>query len=169
MECPYCGGESQVKDSRTSSEGGRQTIRRRRECTACKRRFTTKEQLGAPSIKVQKRDGHYKPFDPDKIVWVLGRVCSDRPGLTTADHQRLARKVEAELLDEGVKTIRSGEIVERLLRLLKDVDRLAHDRLAADYLDENGRVRTDLPRPAPGPQAGQLGLPGMIEEEEEKS
>ena len=169
MECPYCGGESQVKDSRTSSEAGRQTIRRRRECTACKRRFTTKEQLGAPSIKVQKRDGHHEPFEPDKIVWVLGRVCSDRPGLTPADHQRLARKVEAELLDEGVKTIRSGEIVERLLRLLKDVDRLAHDRLAADYLDENGRVRTDVPRPPSSGQAGQLGLPGMIDEEEEKS
>ncbi len=169
MECPYCGGESQVKDSRTSSEGGRQTIRRRRECTVCKRRFTTKEQLGAPAIKVQKRDGHHEPFDPGKIVRVVARVGRDRPGLGPADQQRLARKVEAELLDEGVKTIRSGEIVERLLRLLKDVDRLAHDRLAADYLDENGRVRTDVPRPAAGPQAGQLGLPGMIDEEEDKS
>lgn len=164
MQCPYCGGDSQVKDSRTSSEG----IRRRRECVVCKRRFTTYEQLGAPAIKVQKRDGRHEPFDPGKIVRVLERVGRDRPALGPADRQRLARAIEAQLLDEAVKTIRSGEILERLLALLGDVDRMARDRLAADYLDENGRVRTDAPRGARR-QAGQLGLPGMIEEDEETS
>jgi transcriptional repressor NrdR len=166
LQCPYCGKDSHVKDSRTSSEGGRPTIRRRRECAECKRRFTTYEQLGAPNIKVMKRKGVTAPFDPDKIVRALKRVGRDRAALGPADRERLARKIEAELLDEGVKTIRSGEIVERLLRLLKEVDRVAHDRLAANYLDENGRVRTDAPRaeePQPGPQ---LGLPGVIEEEE---
>ncbi|HEU5059459.1 MAG TPA: ATP cone domain-containing protein [Kofleriaceae bacterium] len=162
MQCPYCGKDSQVKDSRTSADG----IRRRRECTECKRRFTTYEQLGAPAIKVQKRDGRHEAFDPAKIARVLARIGRDRPTFADADQQRVARKVEAELLDQGVKTIRSGEIVERLLRLLKDVDRLAHDRLAADYLDENGQLRTDAPRPK-RPSAGQLGLPGMIEEDEE--
>lgn len=159
MQCPYCGHDSQVKDSRVSSEG----IRRRRECTECKRRFTTYEQLGAPAIKVQKRDGSYQPFDSNKIVRVLKRVGRDRAGLGPADQQRLARRIEAELVDEGVKTIRSGQIVDRLLRLLKEVDRVAYDRLAANYLDEAGRLRTDAPKDEE-PSAGQLGL---FEDDEE--
>lgn len=165
MECPYCGADSVVKDSRTSSEGGRQTIRRRRQCVQCSRRFTTYEQLGAPPIKVLKRDGHHEPFDPEKIVRVLARVASDRPGLGPGDHQRLARAIEAQLLDAGVKTIRSGEIVDRLLALLGDVDRMARDRLAADYLDESGHLRTDAPRPTRR-SSGQL---AMFDEEEDKS
>ena len=162
MQCPYCGKDSQVKDSRTSADG----IRRRRECTDCKRRFTTYEQLGAPAIKVQKRDGRHEAFDPGKIGRVLERIGRDRPAFTAGDQQRVARRIEAELLDAGVKTIRSGEIVERLLRLLRDVDRLAHDRLAADYLDENGHLRTEAPR-TERPTAGQLGLPGLREDDEE--
>jgi transcriptional repressor NrdR len=162
VQCPYCGGDSQVKDSRLSAEG----IRRRRECVECKRRFTTYEQLGAPAIKVQKRDGSFQPFDSGKIVRVLKRVGRDRPGLGAADQQRLARKIEAELVDEAVKTIRSGEIIDRLLGLLKEVDRVAYDRLAANYLDEGGRLRTDAPK-SEEPSAGQLGLPGMTGDDEE--
>jgi len=162
VQCPYCGHDSQVKDSRVSSEG----IRRRRQCVNCSRRFTTYEQLGAPPIKVQKRDGRFEAFDSKKIARVLGRVGKDRPGLGAGDQQRLARTIEAELLDAAVKTIRSGEVVDRLLRLLKDVDRVAYDRLAANYLDEGGRLRTDAPK-SDEPSAGQLGLPGMIEDDEE--
>ena len=159
MQCPYCGGDSQVKDSRLSTEG----IRRRRECGECKRRFTTYEQLGPPAIKVQKRDGGHQPFDSNKIMRVLKRVGRDRPGLGPADQQRLARRIEAELVDEAVKTIRSGEIALRLLRLLKEVDRVAYDRLAANYLDESGQLRTDAPK-SDEPSAGQLGL---FEDDEE--
>jgi hypothetical protein len=65
-----------------------------------------------------------------------------------------------------VKTIRSGEIIDRLLGLLKEVDRVAYDRLAANYLDEGGRLRTDAPK-SEEPSAGQLGLPGMIGDDEE--
>ncbi len=162
MQCPYCGADSQVKDSRLSSEG----IRRRRECGVCKRRFTTYEQLGAPPIKVQKRDGHFEAFDSKKIARVLGRVGKDRPGLGAADQLRLARRIEAELVDEAMKTIRSGEIALRVLRLLKEVDRVAYDRMAANYLDESGHLRTDAPK-SDEPSAGQLGLPGMIEDDEE--
>lgn len=160
MQCPYCGHDSQVKDSRVSSEG----IRRRRQCVNCSRRFTTYEQLGAPPIKVQKRDGHHEPFDPGKIVNALKRVGRDRAALGPADRERLARTIEAELLDAAVKTIRSGEIVDRLLRLLKEVDRVAYDRLAANYVDESGRLRTDAPK-AEEPSAGQLGLFDGDEEE----
>jgi len=162
VQCPYCGGDSQVKDSRVSSEG----IRRRRQCVECSRRFTTYEHVGAPPIKVQKRDGRFEPFDSAKIARVIGRIGKDRPALAAADRQRLARKIEAELVDAGVKAIRSGEVVDRLLLLLKEVDRVAYDRLAANYLDEGGRLRTDAPK-SEEPSAGQLGLPGMIEDDEE--
>ena len=161
MQCPYCGHDSQVKDSRVSAEG----IRRRRQCVHCSRRFTTYEQLGQPSIKVQKRDGRFEPFDSNKIVKALKRVGRDRAALGPADQQRLARTIEAELLDAAVKTIRSGEIVDRLLRLLKEVDRVAYDRLAANYLDEAGRLRTDVPK-SEEQSAPQLGL---FEDDEEAS
>ena len=159
MQCPYCGGDSQVVDSRTSPEG----VRRRRVCNECRRRFTTYELSRPPSIKVQKRKGGSETFAPDKIVRVLERVCRERPGLGPTDFQRLARAIEAQLVDQGVKTIRSSEILERLLALLADVDRVAHDRLAADYLDEAGQLR---PEPPPPPASEpQLGLFGDEEEE----
>jgi transcriptional repressor NrdR len=161
VQCPYCGHDSQVKDSRVSAEG----IRRRRQCVDCSRRFTTYEQLGQPAIKVQKRDGRFEPFDSNKMVKALRRVGRDRAALGPADQQRLARTIEAELLDAAVKTIRSGEIVDRLLRLLKDVDRVAYDRLAANYLDEAGRLRTEVPR-SEEHSAPQLGL---FEDDEEAS
>jgi transcriptional repressor NrdR len=144
-----------VVDSRTATEG----VRRRRICNECKRRFTTYEKIGASGIKVQKRDGSTEPFAPDKLVRVLVRVGRERPALTAPVIQRLARTLEAQLLDEGVKSIRSGDILDRLLALLNDVDRLARDRLAADYLDESGRLRTGAPREDDDPaRAGQLGL-----------
>jgi transcriptional repressor NrdR len=161
VQCPYCGGDSQVVDSRNAPDG----VRRRRVCNECRRRFTTYEISRPPSIKVQKRKGGTEVFAPDKIVRVLSRVCRDRPGLAQADFQRLARAIEAQLVDEGVRTVRSSEILERLLALLADVDRLARDRLAADYLDESGHLR---PEPPPPPDTEpQLGLFGEGEEEEQ--
>jgi transcriptional repressor NrdR len=150
-----------VVDSRTSPDG----VRRRRVCNECRRRFTTYEASRPPGIKVQKRRGGSEGFAPDKIVRVLERVGRGRPGLGTADFQRLARAIEAQLVDEGVKTIRSSEILERLLALLGDVDRLARDRLAADYLDEAGQLRPEPPRPQPNEP--QLGLFGNGDEEED--
>lgn len=148
-------------DSRTASDG----VRRRRICNECRRRFTTYEKLGTSGIKVQKRDGSSEAFAPEKLVRVLVRVGRDRPALTAPVIQRLARSIEAQLLDEGVKTIRSSGILDRLLAALADVDRLARDRLAADYVDEAGQLRTDAPR-AEGKTRGQLGL--FAEEEDSK-
>jgi transcriptional repressor NrdR len=152
VQCPYCGGDSQVVDSRSASDG----VRRRRICNECKRRFTTYEKAGSPKVKVAKRDGGSEAFDPAKIARVLTRVGRDRPALGPAGAVRLARALEAELLDEGFKQIRSGEIIDRLLRLLRPVDQVAHDRLAANYLDETGILRTE--RAADAADAGQLGL-----------
>jgi len=161
VQCPYCGGDSQVVDSRTSPDG----VRRRRVCIGeCKRRFTTYEASRPPGIKVQKRRGGTEVFQPDKIVRVLERVCRGRPGLGPAVYQRLARAIEAQLVDGATKTIRSSEIVERLLALLGDVDRLSRDRLAADYLDESGQLRPEPPHPTSNEP--QLGLFDAEEEEE---
>lgn len=153
MNCPYCSGDSQVVDSRTSSDG----VRRRRLCTACKRRFTTYEQIAPPSIKVIKRSGKSEPFDFDKLVRSLERVCRDRPGLNRASIARIARTIEAQLLDERVKSIRSGDLVVRVLGLLGEIDRVAESRLAANYIDDDGRLRTD-PRPLPFDTPPQLDL-----------
>ena len=149
-------------DSRTAPEG----VRRRRICNECKRRFTTYEKIGASAIKVLKRDGSSEPFSLDKLVRVLERVGRDRAAVTPAAVQRLARTLEAQLLDEGVKSIRSSDILARMLALVGDVDRLARDRLAADYLDETGRLRTEAPRAGDPQREGQLGL--FADDEEEK-
>lgn len=162
MQCPYCGEDSQVVDSRSATEG----VRRRRVCGECKRRFTTYERPAAPNVKVLKRAGHSEPFDPGKIVAVLMRVGSGRPNLSPADAQRLARAIEAQLIDEGVKSIPSSEILGRLLGLLGDVDRLAKDRLAADYVDEGGQLRLDQPSDDET-SAGQLGLFGTDNADED--
>lgn len=155
MQCPYCGGDSAVLDSRSTAEG----VRRRRSCNECKRRFTTYERLSAPSIKVVKRSGKSEPFDTAKLLGVLARVCRDRPGIGDPDVLRVARAVEAQLVDERVKSIKSGELVTRVLDLLRDLDKLAYDRLAANYVDESGQLRTDA-RPERGSDPGQLGLFG---------
>jgi transcriptional repressor NrdR len=131
-------------------------VRRRRNCGECKRRFTTYEKVAAPAVKVVKRSGKTEPFDSEKIIRILIRVSRDRPNFGKAEATRLARTVEAQLLDEGTKSIRSSEIADLVLRLLRDIDRLSYDRLAANYMNESGILRTK-----PGEEAdsqGQLGL-----------
>jgi transcriptional repressor NrdR len=160
MNCPYCGGDSQVVDSRTASEG----VRRRRLCDECKRRFTTYEKIAPPSIKVIKRNGKAEPFDFEKLTRSVGRVCRDRPGLGKPAIARIARAIEAQLLDERLKSIRSGELVARVLDMLRDVDRVAHNRLAANYLDEDGQLRTER-KPQTAGVPGQLALFGEDEKD----
>jgi transcriptional repressor NrdR len=153
VRCPYCESESQVIDSRLTSDG----VRRRRTCPECKRRFTTYEKLGAPNLKVTKRSGKSEAFSSQKLIETIARVCRDRSGISKADVARLARSIEAELVDEQVKSVESGRIVELVLRRLAEIDKLAHDRLAVNYIDEDGRLR---PRGSSvsAEDAGQLGL-----------
>jgi len=84
-------------------------------------------------------------------------VCRDRPRIGKEDILRIARAIEAQLVDERARSIRSSEIVSRLLGRLADLDRIAYNRLAANYIDEDGQLRTD-PRQVPDGDAGQLGL-----------
>lgn len=152
MQCPYCGGDAAVLDSRTTSEG----VRRRRSCGECKRRFTTYERVAAPAIKVIKRSGKTEPFDSDKITQILIRVSRDRPSFGVADATRLAKAVEAQLVDGGAKSVGSDILATMVLDLLRELDRLCYDRFAANYMNEVGVLRTTS-SPA-DVTSGQLGL-----------
>ena len=131
-------------------------MRRRRVCTVCKRRFTTYEKLGAPALKVQKRDGTVEPFEGDKLFVSLQRVASHR-GVRDDDLRRVARDIEATLVDSGRKSVPWNDIVQLALDRLKNIDNVAANRFAANYVDETGIVRFD--EEAPPADARQLGLP----------
>lgn len=141
-----------MTETRVTSDG----LRRRRHCTACKRRFTTYEKLGAPGLKVTKRDGSLEPFDSEKLFRALQRVAAHR-GTRDEDLRRIARDIEATLLDSGRKSISWNDIVTLALDRLGNVDAVAAQRLAANYTDESGAVRFD--QNAPETDSPQLGLP----------
>ena len=153
MQCPYCTRDSSVTETRVTADG----MRRRRVCTACKRRFTTYEKLGAPGLKVQKRDGTVEPFDGEKLFHALQRICAHRSGIRDEDLRRLARDIEATLVDSGRKSVAWSDIASLALTRLANVDPVAAQRLAANYTDEAGIVRLDGSTPEQPTQ--QLGLP----------
>ncbi len=153
MQCPYCTGDSSVTETRVTADG----LRRRRVCTACKRRFTTYEKLGAPGLKVTKRDGTSEAFDGDKLLAALRRVCAHRNTVSDDDLRRISRDIEATLVDAGRKSIVWSDIVALALDRLNNVDPVSAHRLEANYTDESGAVRFDrAASTAPPPQ---LGLP----------
>jgi transcriptional repressor NrdR len=153
VQCPYCSGDSSVTETRVTADG----LRRRRACTVCKRRFTTYETLGAPGLKVGKRDGSVEPFDGDKLFAALQRIAAHRENVGDEDLRRLARDIEATLLDAGHKSVKWSEIVAQALTRLENIDPISAQRLAANYTDESGAVKLDNDAPARPTQ--QLGLP----------
>ena len=158
MQCPYCSGDSSVTETRVTADG----LRRRRVCNVCKRRFTTYEKLGAPGLKVQKRDGSVEPFDGEKLLTSLRRVCAHRSNVEDNDLKRIARDIEATLLDGGRKSVTWSDLVALALARLENIDAVCARRLAANYTDESGAVRFDRTGSAEPPP--QLGLP-LTEEE----
>ena len=136
-------------------------VRRRRVCTQCKRRFTTYEKLGSPGLKVEKRDGRVEIFDGDKLLGSLRRISGHRPAIIDDHLRRIARDLEASLIDGGTKTVRWSDIVTATLRRLEGVDVIIARRLAANYLDEGGQLRLETPLKSPVPP--QLDLPGVEE------
>lgn len=158
MQCPYCSGDSNVTETRVTADG----LRRRRVCTICKRRFTTYEKLGAPGLRVQKRDATVEPFDGDKLLKALRRVCAHRTNIGDEDLKRIARDIEATLVDSGRKSVAWSDLVTLALARLENVDPVCAARLAANYLDEAGIVRFDTGVANERPQ---LGLPLAADEE----
>ena len=131
MKCPFCGyTESKVIDSRPAEEGA--TIRRRRECLACQKRFTTYEIIERMPLVVVKRDGSRQTFDKVKLINGMVRACEKRPvALTTLE--KIADEIEQELqsgLEREVKTVDIGEMV---MSRLKAVDEVAYVRFASVY------------------------------------
>ncbi len=129
MKCPYCGfTESKVIDSRPAEDGT--SIRRRRECLKCQKRFTTYEKLETISLVVVKQDNSRQPYDREKIVRGLMRACEKRP-ITYAQMEEVADRIESELYQMMSKEVTSTEIGERVMSHLKELDEVAYVRFAS--------------------------------------
>jgi transcriptional repressor NrdR len=128
MHCPFCRhADSRVIDSRTSDDGT--AIRRRRQCPACNRRFTTIETA---SLSVVKRSGATEPFSRDKIVAGVRKACQGRP-VSADDLALLAQKVEETLRSSGSPEIDAYEIGLAILGPLRELDEVAYLRFASVY------------------------------------
>ena len=131
MKCPYCGfKESKVVDSRPADEGS--SIRRRRECLSCGKRFTTYETVESMPMVVIKRDGSRQTFDRRKLVNGMLRACEKRP-VSLAQLEKIGEEIEQELqnsLEREISTERVGELV---MDKLKSVDEVAYVRFASVY------------------------------------
>jgi len=110
MECPYCGKDTRVIDSRPIHEG----IRRRRQCLACEHRFTTHERLAPVELKVQKSNGEVEDFQPDKLQRTVHRVTRG-DGVPEELLRRAVRRIELQLQDWGRPAIESRELAMLLL------------------------------------------------------
>ena len=131
MKCPYCGTlESKVVDSRPSDEGA--SIRRRRECLACRKRFTTYETVESLPLIVIKKDGSRQTFDRDKLLGSMLKACEKR-SVPLAKLEELAREIEQSLQNDMEREVSSSEIGELVMDRLKEVDEVAYVRFASVY------------------------------------
>jgi transcriptional repressor NrdR len=133
MRCPFCDtDEDKVIDSRQSKDG--LEIRRRRECIACARRFTTYERVEEALPMVIKNDGRREPFDRNKIVTGLKRAVAKRP-VSTASLEDVAEQVEREIAELGQPEVAAQEVGERVLPRLRQLDEVSYVRFASIYRD----------------------------------
>ena len=131
MRCPFCQArDSRVVDSRELGSG--ESIRRRRECAACGRRFTTYERVESGGLMVVKRDGRREEFDARKLRDKLRTALTKRP-VAQVEIDRIITAVETELLAMGTVEVPSTAIGEIVLRELKQVDEVAYIRFASVY------------------------------------
>lgn len=129
MNCPYCGfSESKVIDSRPTEDGT--SIRRRRECLKCQRRFTTYEKLETISLIVVKQDNSRQPYDREKVMRGIIRACEKRP-ITYAQMEKIVDEIESELYQMMSREVTSTEIGEHVMGHLKELDEVAYVRFAS--------------------------------------
>ncbi len=129
MKCPFCGyRESKVVDSRPAEE----SIRRRRECLACEKRFTTYETVESLPMVVIKKDGSRQSFDRQKVFNGMLRACEKRP-VSVAQLEQLAAEIEQSLQNSLEREIQTQEIGEQVMDKLKGVDEVAYVRFASVY------------------------------------
>ena len=131
MRCPYCGyRESKVVDSRPADEGA--SIRRRRECLSCEKRFTTYETVEYLPMVVIKKDGSRQSFDRSKVLRGIQRSCEKRP-VSAADMERMASEIEQELQNSLEREVSTVVIGEKVMEKLKKADEVAYVRFASVY------------------------------------
>ncbi len=142
MKCPFCGDqESKVVDSRHSDDG--LSIRRRRECLVCQRRFTTYEIVESLPIIVVKRDGSRQGFDRNKIMQSLVRAF-DKRQVETADLDRITTEIEQSIQNSLEREVSTDRIGEMVMERLKSLDEVAYIRFASVYRrfqDVNGFIQ----------------------------
>ena len=131
MKCPYCGyQESKVIDSRPAEEGA--TIRRRRECLTCQKRFTTYEIMERLPLVVIKRDGSRQTFDKMKLLNGMIRACEKRQ-VSLQELETIADEIEQELQNALEREVNTSEIGELVMSRLKAVDEVSYVRFASVY------------------------------------
>jgi transcriptional repressor NrdR len=131
LKCPRCGhGDNRVVDSRAGKDGD--VIRRRRECLACRRRFTTYERVEEELPLVVKRDGRREPFDRQKILAGVMKACEKRP-VSYGAMERVVDVLEAECQASGENEVSSVQIGERVMAELLKMDDVAYVRFASVY------------------------------------
>ena len=150
MKCPFCDClESKVIDSRPTEEGS--SIRRRRECLSCERRFTTYEKIETLPIMVVKKDRSREPFDRNKILNGLLRACEKRP-IPIKDLEMVVNDIESRISNMLEREVTSGQIGQMVMEHLKTLDQVAYVRFASVYrefkdintfLDELHNLLTD--------------------------
>ena len=131
MKCPFCSySESKVIDSRPAEEGA--TIRRRRECLACKKRVTTSEIIERLPLVVIKRDGSRQSFDRVKLINGMVRACEKRP-VSLGQLEAIADDIEQELQSHLEREVSTAEIGEMVMAHIRLVDEVAYVRFASVY------------------------------------
>lgn len=131
MNCPYCGfSESKVIDSRPADEGS--SIRRRRECLSCSKRFTTYETVESLPMVVVKKDGSRQSFERRKVLDGMIRACEKRP-VPLAELEKIAGEIEQDLQNSMEREISTETIGERVMERLRSVDQVAYVRFASVY------------------------------------
>jgi len=133
MKCPFCNHmHDKVVDSRESKEGD--AIRRRRECLACERRFTTYERIDEVPYMVIKKDGRREKFDRQKVLNGLLKACEKRP-VSMVKLSDLVNRVESKVSDSPDREISTTDIGEFLIESLRELDKIAYVRFASVYRD----------------------------------
>jgi transcriptional repressor NrdR len=133
MRCPFCNNlEDKVVDSRESKEG--EAVRRRRECLACERRYTTYERIDEVPYMVVKKDGRREKFDRQKVLTGLLKACEKRP-VSMGKLSELVNEVESKVSDSPDREISTIEIGEFLMDRLRELDKIAYVRFASVYRD----------------------------------
>jgi transcriptional repressor NrdR len=133
MRCPFCGHlEDKVVDSRESKEGD--SIRRRRECLLCGRRFTSYERIDDIPYMVVKKDGRRETFERSKIMSGLRRACEKRP-ISANQLEAIVNEVEKSVQDSPDRELSTNDIGKIIMRRLKALDKVAYVRFASVYLE----------------------------------